>query len=411
MTPLDIFRTVFRFLFQYFRWPFRRRITAEKRERELADEYELRIRRTSTELSGQIGELQRQLRQEQDNHAAAVRSLQRSLQEQQARSDTQIKQLERERTQLQLEGRALTRQLDEKTKHLEQLGKESSEAQRWMSIRDACTDAQVVADVEGVNWEVQNIATPLADALAACIPENTAFVVTPETSTHVPFSEQALTTLGSIDMDPGAREVLLGIAVQSALVSFCREAALQWDHGFLSQSPEARSWFGAVYDSVYQSEPAAISGNWKALAHRHAGLIATTTHGTVKDQLMRALISAILPIASACGLDSERTYEVIQTSVTMDTLAGLAIAVQTLNEHIKESVISSSLVPVVVTPGTFFNGNEMRVGLGGDETGDAIVMSTTGLGLERYERKEDGSIEKTMLLQPEVALNAVLDQL
>ena len=90
---------------------------------------------------------------------------------------------------------------------------------------------------------------------------------------------------------------------QSTLVRFCHEATVQWEYGFLSQNADARSWLDTVFDAIHSAgmlshaytrqngsltlilEPAAISGNWRSLVHRHAARVAADSHGKSEDMI------------------------------------------------------------------------------------------------------------------------------
>ena len=126
---------------------------------------------------------------------------------------------------------------------------------------------------------------------------------------------------------------------------------------------------------------------------------------------MHALLSVLSPIVIGCGIEDTKVTEMIEDSVGMDTLVGLAAATKRLNDNIKQGVISSSLSPSLIRPDAIFDASTMKVGLGGDDLQGATVLGTTSLGLERHERKEDGTVVSTLLLPPEVAIDAVLDTL
>jgi hypothetical protein len=144
-------------------------------------------------------------------------------------SPSEVVSLQRQNDQLLREKRGMQKTIDDISLLNKQLSKESAVLDRYMSLHDKKAEAQIIEAISGLNYEIGNIASDLADALAENTLLNLAARFRAQSSYSKILSDRAMTALDTIDHkeDP----TLLNIIIQAILVDFCRRVILQWRIG------------------------------------------------------------------------------------------------------------------------------------------------------------------------------------
>jgi hypothetical protein len=139
----------------------------------------------------------------------------------------------------------IQRLLDDKIAHSDQLLRESTAAQQWLSICDALTESQIISDVEGINYKIGNVASTLSEALISALPLGAPYHIDFPSSFDSFLSSHLVEAFNVVDHRENS--TLLEITVQSVLASFASDVSLRWDisNGRLQLS------LNQVFESVY----------------------------------------------------------------------------------------------------------------------------------------------------------------
>jgi hypothetical protein len=351
-------------------------------------------------------------------HATRIHDLEKRRQDDQARAHTTL-------TQATLEREHIQRLLDDKTTHNNQLLRESSVAQQWLSIRDALTESQIIGEVEGINYEISNIASTFSEALVNALPQGAPFHVDLPLSFHIFFSSEIINVFPSVDHRE--ESALLEVVIQAVLTTFASEVCRRWDikdgmmqsslnqifdvlyrAGMLFKSITMLSWF----NQLLSLEVPGISGNWKALTHRYINLSHKTSLDSNDDTLFQNFLSLLVLLASAFNLDGTSAVRLAEDMIG-DMLHDLVFSVKKLNVNLAEGITSCILNPILVDPNSPYDASTMKDGTGGCDAESSSetmsVLCTTGLGLQRRMWKNEGVIEEKFLIPPTVALRGFLD--
>jgi hypothetical protein len=148
------------------------------------------------------------------------------------------------------------------------------------------------------------------------------------------------------------------------------------------------------------------------LTHRYINKTSNTSQGEgAPDDLLRRDIVARLALFVSSGDASANSAAALQMveDVVGERLSDLISASKELNYDIAECITSVILTPWTADPSVLFDDKIMQESFSSDgEEADKTVMCTTGLGLRRLTRKEDGTGNDTVLLRPQVVLHTVL---
>jgi flagellar biosynthesis GTPase FlhF len=237
------------YVIPYLRAPVRWLAGAKSSERKLMLEYQTRIDASSKETSDvqeQLSSVKKELEEEREKLRLANTQC-TELRTMNDRSISDIKSLRTQHEQLQREKRGMQRKIDELSQRNEQLVQESMALSRYMDVHDKITETQIIESVTGLNYEIGNIASDLADAIAENAPSGLAQRLQFHESYalySMVLSNRIMTTLDVVDHkeDP----TLLSIVIQAILVEFCHRVILQWRIG--NDSPQ--NLLDAVHDAL-----------------------------------------------------------------------------------------------------------------------------------------------------------------
>ena len=174
--------------------------------------------------------------------------------------------------------------------------------------------------------------------------------------------------------------------------------------------------FSLILEIVIQTmnvEPPEISGRWRALTHRYTQKVfykGPAPESSLTDYLVERLTSCVL--CAALDRDHAQIKQTIlqKAGVGLHEVATLALK---LNKIIGEEVTTSMLSPIVIVGGKVFDARSMEDAFSDRGAKTKVkesvpVMCTTSMGLIRNVKRDDGKLDRAVLLRPKVALESVL---
>jgi hypothetical protein len=149
--------------------------------------------------------------------AARISTLEEQLQDERDRASRASSQATRELNHLK-------QLLRDYSTHHDQLVRESSAAQQWLSVHDTVTDSQIIEAMDGLNYDLSNLATTLADILASHI--SPSYQLNPPDVYRSLLSPCGFLAMSSFDHsnDP----TLPSIACSALLSQVCIELVERW---------------------------------------------------------------------------------------------------------------------------------------------------------------------------------------
>lgn len=162
------------------------------------------------------------------------------------------------------------------------------------------------------------------------------------------------------------------------------------------------------------AEVQSTSSRWRALTHRHIQEL----HPRLEDFAVNDLIETIFRWSSDIFIISGCSNPQ-KASTTVEGLRGrfgtqvrrISNAVYKLAKITREEIMSTNFEVVAVEQGQGFDRKDMSDMFEDYGTSIGAVLCTTDLGLSCCARRQEGHIDRRLLLKPKVVLESVADVL
>ncbi|KAI0319132.1 hypothetical protein OF83DRAFT_1170470 [Amylostereum chailletii] len=371
-------------------------------------EGELRVRNDELRISREDGQEKAHrianLEVEVRDTTVRCNSLSRTLQDTQA----SLRQSENAISQNQRQIHSLQKALEQKTELLDTRSKELSAAQVFLGTQDAYTDTQVMHLVSDLNYEIQQAAVSLADVVVS-VGEMDA---TPQRSIDPAVLEMAESIVGDRiiknlqEANHAEDPLLLELAFQAVLASVSRVVATRWHFGPYPQDP-----FEGTFELLFLGGSSRSSLAWRRVWPM---AFSVTQVCQRMEPAVHAFVTNLAYITTLAGFASASdAVEARLTASVGEKLNDIAVMALSLNKIVGEEVTSSVLSPTIVNPGCLFSTTAMEDAYSGENPAEegARALCTTSLGLERRVKKDDGTVETTVLAKPKVALESIVAML
>ncbi|EIM82799.1 uncharacterized protein STEHIDRAFT_113901 [Stereum hirsutum FP-91666 SS1] len=291
-------------------------------------------------------------------------------------------------------------------------------AQAFVSTSDACTDAQVMAIVHNINYEVAQAATFLSESY-----ENHPRLPT-ESELESGIKVLGREGVGYLRKQAGSTDEMLALQImlQGNMTDVVFWISSQWHVPIRRRNRTGERVLRGIHQRLqnsgelecpnfnqreaYESSSVAesVANNWRALTKRCFQSFSDSDRDakeTMEDEL-----ATIITVA---GVEPDRSAALVAIRQCLeDRISEIIRLALSLNKSIGQDVVSHNLNAVAVERGVDFDMDRMIDGWTGNENPTrqrARVMCTTALGLEIRGRGESC---KQTLLQPAVALTALL---
>ncbi|KAG1869952.1 hypothetical protein F4604DRAFT_1583884 [Suillus subluteus] len=365
--------------------------TLKKASKE-ADEIQVRLLQEQSERE--------KVQQERSKLEDAVQKLQ------QGRSSYQLLLLKREIENKALRNglQALKTKFNDQTVLLNDCTRKLQGAQGFPSKVDTLFKSEVIRLVDELNQEIMQTAAFISDSFDfAHKPEHRAKFKDANTRTSELIGPAMLSLLGTVQHkeDP----LLIQIALQAAIVEFCRWIIMTWDFDGL----EAEQPLTEIYTEVRETESQEVSGRWRALTRSHAQRVAPDVHSTMVAHINETLVNVM--ISAGCTKDFKDAYRefTIKFGERVSNIVRMAVR---LNRAMGEEVTSADLWPIHAAAGERFDTESMKDFDEWSGAQSGVVLCTTALGLQMSEKvgHEEDAVYKTLILvKPKVALEAIAE--
>lgn len=320
--------------------------------------------------------------------------------------------VQREHTisQLQTKTQALETTLAQNKALLDTRTRELEMAQAFLTKQETFTEKEIIEQIEALNYEIFQVAIVLSDAWVGKGIQGTVERPKDESEqSQTVFKEvQSRSTLRIAQIAQSAPQMgdplFLQIVFQAYLAHVVASLMLRWVFGNPPLEKGMKNVFYALQDA----------GEWPSLRfHRYTQKVfckGPAPESSLTDYLVERLTSCVL--CAALDRDHAQIKQTIlqKAGVGLHEVATLALK---LNKIIGEEVTTSMLSPIVIVGGKVFDARSMEDAFSDRGAKTKVkesvpVMCTTSMGLIRNVKRDDGKLDRAVLLRPKVALESVL---
>ncbi|ETW80439.1 hypothetical protein HETIRDRAFT_452034 [Heterobasidion irregulare TC 32-1] len=325
--------------------------------------------------------------------------------------------VQREHTisQLQTKNQALETTLAQNKALLDTRTRELEMAQAFLTKQETFTEKEIIEQIEALNYEIFQVAIVLSDAWVGKGIHGTVGKPKDESEqSQTVFEEvQSRSTLRIAQIAQSAPQMgdplFLQIVFQAYLTHVVASLIMRWVFG----NPPLEKGMKNVFKALRDAEPPEISGRWRALTHRYtqkAFYKGPAPEISLTDYLVEKLTLCVL--CAALDRDHAQIKQTIFQKAG-DGLHEVATFALKLNKIIGEEVTASMLSPMVIKGGDVFDARSMEDTFSDRGAKTKVkesvpVMCTTSMGLIRDVIRDDGKLDRAVLLRPKVTLESVL---
>ncbi|VDB87538.1 unnamed protein product [Peniophora sp. CBMAI 1063] len=295
--------------------------------------------------------------------------------------------------------------IQQQTTYMGHLQDEVYAARAFLEIRDTSTEKAIIDIVETINYDILQVASLLFDEVSPSLAARSSFHDDCALCATFKSNFGSFRFLGNPDPALNdAKDTLRLSIIQAAFVSVCHDYMQPWH--VTSQGKAAgvaiEAFMKDLSASMLDEEEQAISGNWRALTHRHASRLMAPLGPAGQDAMLKDLHSFLLPVWHVFGLSAEAISA--SQDAARDACMFLIKEVLRFKREAAQRVVSSELQPFMPLRGTLADERVMQLYFTTPAAAarvNELVECCVGLGLRRTTRTSRG-VEVTNLLRAQV---------